>query len=388
MKRNDLRLLVLAHANRTAGPRCVATNLIRALAGLGPDIQVSAVMPAGCGYEAMVGECRLTPIWFDQKGSRQRRLVFDMAVLPRMARRCQPHAILALGSIGLLRPQVPQAVLVQDPHFVYPSELYGNMTPMEHLRYFLQRRQLRLSIARSAIVYCQTPVMLERVRNTYGRDHNYRILPKCVTTTHRDVSPRPGSAAEVLHAHESGFRLVCLCQYYAHKNLEVVCDVFEQFGEALKGVVVFLTIAANHHIHAGALLRRIERSGLSDRIINLGPIPESEIPACLRNCEGLLLPAKMESFSGAYLDAMQCGRPILTSDLDFAREVCGEAACYFDPWSPKSVSEAIVRLKQDPSLWRQLAEAGSARLRQNYSQSWTEVASRVVEDLKACVCVG
>jgi glycosyltransferase involved in cell wall biosynthesis len=45
---------------------------------------------------------------------------------------------------------------------------------------------------------------------------------------------------------------------------------------------------------------------------------------------------------------MHLGTPILTSDLDFAREVCGEAAVYFSPWDPDAMATAIERLRDEP----------------------------------------
>ena len=380
-----MRLLILAHANRTAGPKYVATNLIRALANLGPGVRVTAVMPAGCGYEPLAKASDVTAVWFDQRGSRARRLVFDAVVLPRVARRIRPDAILALGNVGLHQPAVPQALLVHDPHFVYARQHHGPMTVMERLRYFIQRRELRLCFGRSPLIYSQTPLMLERIRSTFGEHQGLKLLPNCAKTQAMAGGDDSGAIPAPLQARAEAFRLICLCQYYAHKNIEILCDVFERFRDALQGVVVFLTIGANQHAHAGALLRRIERSGLSDRIVNLGPIAEDRISDYLHNCEGLLLPTKMESFSAVYLDAMQCDLPILTSDLDFAREVCGEAACYFDPDSPQSIAESIVRMKGDRSLRRQLVEAGKARLRQVHSRSWAEIASQVVADLQVCM---
>jgi glycosyltransferase involved in cell wall biosynthesis len=388
MPLNDdiLRLLVLAHANRTAGPRYVAMNLIRALAGLDSVVQITPVLPVGCGFEKVVEACNLTPIWFDQRKNRLRRFLFDTVSLPSLVRHRQPDAVLSLGSSGLLGIRVPQAILIQDPHFVYPRRYYGNMSFMEHVRYAVQRRALRLALARSSLVYGQTPLMLERIACTFPLRGQLKILPKCTAPAGEVASPaRTGTFAEALNSHHGRFRLICVCRYYAHKNLEIICDAFEQWGDLLGDTTVFLTIAASQHPHARTLLNRMASKNLLSRIVNLGPLSQGDLAYCLANCDGLLLPTKLESFSGAYLDAMQYGLPILTSDLDFAHHVCGEAAIYFDPFSPKSLAEAIVALKSDASLRQQLAEAGRGRLGRVYSQSWEEVAAAVVSDLGSCV---
>ena len=70
----------------------------------------------------------------------------------------------------------------------------------------------------------------------------------------------------------------------------------------------------------------------------------------------------MEVFSAAYPEAMAMARPILTSDLPFARSVCRDAARYFDPVSAESAATAVVEVVGDPDRRARLVEAGRARL--------------------------
>ena len=78
-------------------------------------------------------------------------------------------------------------------------------------------------------------------------------------------------------------------------------------------------------------MRAIESQGLTDRILNLGPVDLEDLPNVYRASDALFLPTLLESFSGTYLEAMHYGLPILTTDLDFARNICRDAALYFDP---------------------------------------------------------
>ena len=65
------------------------------------------------------------------------------------------------------------------------------------------------------------------------------------------------------------------------------------------------------------------------------------VPALYTQCDGLLMPTLLESFSGTYVEAMYHGIPIFTSDFDFAKVVCGNAAKYFNPFD---VSDIIFQL--------------------------------------------
>lgn len=93
------------------------------------------------------------------------------------------------------------------------------------------------------------------------------------------------------------------------------------------------------------------------------------------------MPTLLESFSGTYLEAMKAGCPILTSDRDFAREVCGEAALYFDPLDADSIVRTILRLRDEPGLRQRLIAAGQKRLQQRFP-TWAEVTERYVELLR------
>jgi glycosyltransferase involved in cell wall biosynthesis len=96
----------------------------------------------------------------------------------------------------------------------------------------------------------------------------------------------------------------------------------------------------------------------------------------------LILPTLLESFTATYLEAMKFDCPVLTSDLDFAREVCGDAAIYFDPWNVDDMCEAVVRLRDEPALQQQLRWQGRERLSQMFP-SWKDITAEALQSLTA-----
>lgn len=375
------RLLVLAHANRSAGARSVGINLLRALTDIGDGIEVIAVLPVGYDYEEIGGIFSVPPIWFDQKGSFLRRFIFDTITLHHKMRSIKPDVILALGNIGMRGHSIPQAVLVQDAHHVYPRRHYGRMTASQHLRYFVQKRQIKHYFNKTSILYCQTKTMLKHTQNTFGIHKHAKILSKGISAGVLEGLDDTDTPQE-FKPFEERFRLICLTRYNPHKNLEAIVDMFINASEALQDVVVFVTIAAEQHPNAKRLLDKIRQYDLSDHIVNLGPVEQRRIPAYFKNCHALLMPTLIESFSATYLEAMQLDLPILTSDLDFAHETCGPAALYFDPWSNQSILEAVVKIRKNKNLRNRLARAGRNRLKTVYNKSWDEIARSVASDLR------
>ncbi|MGC4006108.1 MAG: glycosyltransferase [Pirellulales bacterium] len=105
-----------------------------------------------------------------------------------------------------------------------------------------------------------------------------------------------------------------------------------------------------------------ERLGVADAFVNLGPIAVADGPATYATCDALLLPTVLETFSANYPEAMALGLPIVTSDLDFAHDVCADAALYVPPRDPAAIAARIDDLLRDPALWNRLIDAGKARL--------------------------
>ena len=74
------------------------------------------------------------------------------------------------------------------------------------------------------------------------------------------------------------------------------------------------------------------------------------------------------------------GLPILTSNLDFAQEICGDAAIYFDPWSPSAIKSSIQQAHSDKHLLDRLRVNGKIRF-ERMQLSWDQIASELLEQL-------
>ncbi len=77
------------------------------------------------------------------------------------------------------------------------------------------------------------------------------------------------------------------------------------------------------------------------RVIFAGYLKDSEIAALYRHATALLFPSVYEGFGIPPLEAMAQGCPVLASDIPPVREVCGDAATYFDPLDVPSIAGAL-----------------------------------------------
>ncbi len=377
----ELRIFVTGHSSRHGGGISVAKNLIMAMGRVAPQNRYFFSIPEGLGFEECCQNAPKHQFLAYRHGSMVKRWLWESFQLPRIVNEFQPHVIFNIANRGFLDPPAPQATLVQDPHLFYEVVHFGRITHFERVMFWYHRRHLRRSLLSTSLLLCQTPVAAQRLRRLYG--DNVRIV-ECPNHPSKFLNDdaRDNSLPDALEPLRGRYLLFCLTRYYSHKNLEILLDLFTRHADKMADVTILITITPEQHPHACTLLQRIQRMGLQEHIVNVKPLRQEELGSYYHNCDALFLPTLLESFSGTYLEAMHYGCPILTSDMDFAHGVCGDAALYFDPLNPGSIADAIVRLKSNPSLQQDLIRRGKHRLGQN-SQTWDEIAVNVTKALES-----
>lgn len=95
-----------------------------------------------------------------------------------------------------------------------------------------------------------------------------------------------------------------------------------------------------------------------------------------------LYPSLRESFGIPILEAMACGTPVVTSRVSAMPEVAGEGAVLVDPLNPQETADALLRLENDPTFYRQQVNYGLERVK---SFSWKHTAEEYVKIYKTVI---
>ena len=82
-------------------------------------------------------------------------------------------------------------------------------------------------------------------------------------------------------------------------------------------------------------------SKVLDRIRFLPKLSDEEVVVFYSACTAFLFPSYYEGFGLPILEAMQCGAPVITSNVSSCPEVAGEAAILVDPYNVSEISDAI-----------------------------------------------
>jgi glycosyltransferase involved in cell wall biosynthesis len=81
---------------------------------------------------------------------------------------------------------------------------------------------------------------------------------------------------------------------------------------------------------------------LPDGVEARGRVSDDELVDLYRRAGALVFPSLYEGFGQPPLEAMACACAVAVSDLPPLREVCGDAAVYFDPLDPSEIARAAL----------------------------------------------
>jgi glycosyltransferase involved in cell wall biosynthesis len=129
-----------------------------------------------------------------------------------------------------------------------------------------------------------------------------------------------------------------------NKNIAVALEALERLPQASLVVVG----APNQRIFSNIIDRQT-----SDRVTFTGRLDDANVRGLLSNATALLFPSLYEGFGIPPLEAMVNDCPVIASDIPPVREVCGDAALYFDARNPEQLSGAMFSLLTEPDGARQ-----------------------------------
>lgn len=150
-------------------------------------------------------------------------------------------------------------------------------------------------------------------------------------------------------------RFVTISHDYPHKNLSIIPQVYSELKK--KGIDSKFIVTINKDSY----LKKSDE--FKNATINIGPVDISDCPSIYKYCHALFMPTLLECFTASYLEAMKMRIPICTSDLDFARTICGNAALYFDPLDPKDIASKLIDVTENDFLSEMLVNNGDFMLK-------------------------
>jgi glycosyltransferase involved in cell wall biosynthesis len=145
----------------------------------------------------------------------------------------------------------------------------------------------------------------------------------------------------------------------ARKNLGQVFKAYADYHQRAESPIKLVVGGKDCHLYRQVYA--LPEDGYGRDVLFPGWIDQSDLPAVYSLADLYLYPSNLEAFPIPLTEAMACGTPILTSNVNGLKEIAGDAAVLVDPADTQAISNAILRILSDPGLRTELSEKGLER---------------------------
>jgi len=291
-------------------------------------------------------------------------------LLPKLIKKLNVDIVFNLADIPI-KTDIKQVFLFDWSYAVYPE---SKVWKMMDIKSFIQRK-IKLYFFKKNLKYidkmiAQNNAMKIRLEKIYNLK-NIDVVPNAISLDNLD-----GGEYKNFNLPD-GIKLLYLTVYYPHKNLEIFIPLAKLIRKQNLNFKIIVTISESQHKKAKEFLENVIKESLDNIIINIGPVEMKNVPSLYKQCDGLLMPTLLESFSGTYVEAMYHKRPIFTSNFDFAKVVCKDVAFYFNPFDEKDILNTLVYAFNNKEILKEKVIQGYKLV--NSMDSWNDTINKYLK---------
>jgi len=307
------------------------------------------------------------------------RLFWEQTGLRSYIRRRKIDVLISLGNFALFASPVPQILFNRNDLYFSPffaKDLQARGLYCELMRHRLKSFLARASVNQADINITPTRAFANRIGNA-NRANNRRfqvlLFGFDLDAFTANKAPLASEQAAKLNLSENCYRILYVSNYNYFRNFETLIRALPIVRDEIrrkeaKDIQLVLTTDIRRgavyggydSTQAAALIEELEVDG---NIAMLGTVPHDKLHQVYRQCDLFVCPSYAESFSHPLVEAMAMGLPVIAANLDVHREVCGEAAVYFDVFDERQLAKRCVEALRTPWLRENLRRTGSERIR-------------------------
>ena len=384
-----MKVLLNAVSAKMGGAASYIRNIASELERVAPEDEFIIVLPANHARAIKRTAPNIRVITTPNAGF-LRRVWFDQVTLRRMLQRERVDVLYSTANLGMFSCPCRQVLLVRNSLYFSPlflQHILARMGVWARLTNSLRRWLICRSVEWAEVVVTPSESMMQDLHAYVNQPASkFHVIPY---GTMLERFQRQDSCAT--ERQDGAVRLLHISHYADHKNVGVLFESLEKLrASGITNIMLSTTADVEDARYVISYCRANDRALLSKPSISefvrvLGDVPYEQIAEVYREHDIFVFPSLAESYGHPLVEAMASGLPVIAANLAYAREVCGDAALYFDPFSAYDLARQISRLVADPRLRKELRQRGQSRVRQ---MDWSSHVRRLLQLLNESVPEG
>lgn len=312
------------------------------------------------------------------------RMWWEQTALRSLLKSRRMDVLLSLGNFAMFRSPVPQILFNRNDLYFSPEFTADLRARKLHKLLFTHQMKswlARQSIKQATINVAPTAAFANRIQATEGLRGSKIEALRFGFDSERfraNQEPLPETLLAKLNLNANCRRLLYVSHYNYFRNFEaliralpIIKSKLQQRGE---DVQLILTTdirrgATYGDYDATAAAKLIDLLAVRKDVAMLGAVEYGKLHQLYSLCDVFVCPSYSESFGHPLVEAMASGLPVVAANLPVHREICEDAAKYFNVFNEVELANECVRVLTDQSLREQLGKTGLQRSQQF---SWDE----------------
>lgn len=302
--------------------------------------------------EKILGADNITVVNYNIKNSLQTLLFGRDGFLDSLVKNNHVDAVITVFGPSRWNPRAPHISGFAMPHLVLGhSPYFKNLKILDKIKAQIRIKLQDIFFRRSTDhFYTENPYITNLLHKKWpGRTIH------TISNNYNQIYDSPENWNNIKLPEFNGKTLLCISAYYPHKNFPISIKIAQYLESKYPDFKFRFVFTINP-------TDLIIPENLRNHFVLTGKVDISQCPSLYNQSDIVFQPSLLECFTATYAESMKMRKPIITTDLDFARGLCDEAALYYSPMDATDAAEKIIALSHDKKLELKLIEAGEKQL--------------------------
>lgn len=269
------------------------------------------------------------------------RTLFDLVYLPLYTVITKTELVISLLNFGPIFLSKPHINFQRNALFFCP-EYINKLRGVEKIQSNLRSALLYLTMKYADLIVTPSNSMAEMITEKYPSlknkyfntiHHGFSIKTKVIANSHWENILREDERIKLLYPTHPA----------PHKGFEVLFEALYKLKRKNYKFVLYTTIEyKDWPFVVGKYEAQVKQLGIEENVIFTGRIQQDQMDQFYKYCDLMVYPSLCESFGFSMVEAIGYGLPIVASDTEVNKEICGEAAIYYSARNPEAAAQSIL----------------------------------------------
>lgn len=283
---------------------------------------------------------------------------------------------------GTLVSLTARAPLFHPRHVVVVHDLFPITNPEWFSPLFatLQATLLRAHLRFARKIAVVSEPMAQEVRGRARPGMEIVLVPNAPSEIFLSPKETPSGLLERLQLVPAGYLLV-VGSMDPRKNLSRIVEAYDGLSDEQKRALPLVVVGSSSSIFSESEV------DWPSGVIRAGYVRDDELVDLYSNARATVFGSLAEGFGLPVVEAAACGSPLLLSNIEVFRWLCGGTATYFDPLSTASIA-GVLRLVLDTEPEEQHSGLREVSSRFSWERSADQLLDAVSGPTRAGLPVG